>query len=142
MKKIFTNIAAVSAFAVVSTVTAYADDLQSISGKWSLKKTVDGNAITQAVEIKKDKFTFSVKNSDGNTVLYAEGSVKVEKLSPFKSIKFFDIKAGRSATETESVDEVRQGIYQVEDGTWTLASNFDAERDQKPTVDVYSKVTN
>ena len=142
MKKIFTGIAAASFFAISSTFTAFADDLESISGKWSLKKTVDGQSITQAVEIKKDKFKFSIKNSDGKTVLYAEGSIKLETLSPFKSIKFFDMKAGESAGEIQSVDEVRQGIYQVGDGTWTLASNFDAERDQKATVDVYSKVTN
>ena len=142
MKKILTSLLAVSAFAVVSTSTASADDLESISGKWSSKKTVDGQAIAQVVEIKKDKFTFDRKNSSGKTVLYAEGSIKLEKLGPFKSIKFFDIKAGESAGQTESVDEVRQGIYQIGDGTWTLASNFDAERDEKATVDVYTKAGN
>ena len=139
MKKILASILVVSVFTVISTLTASADDLESLSGKWSLKKTVDGQAITQAVEIKKDKFTFEIKNSDGKTVLYAEGSIKLEKLGAFKSIKFFNMKAGESAAQAESVDEERQSIYQLGDGTWTMASNFDAARDDKPSVDVYTK---
>ena len=142
MKKLIANMLAVSTLAVISTFPASADDLESISGKWSLKKTLDGQAITQAVEIKKDKFTFEIKNSEGKAVLYAEGSIKLEKLGAFKSIKFFNIKAGESSSQTESVDEERQSIYHVGNGTWTMASNFDAVRDEKPSVDVYSKAAN
>jgi len=143
MKKIFESILVVSVFTVLSTVSALGDDLESLSGKWSLKRTNgDGQTITQAVEIKKDKFTFEIKGSDGKTVLYAEGNVKVEKLGAFKAIKFFNIKAGESASQTESVDEERMSVYQLGDGTLTVASNFDAVRDQKPSVDVYQKAGN
>ncbi|MBI3852810.1 MAG: hypothetical protein HY298_21355 [Verrucomicrobia bacterium] len=143
MKNILANILAVSALVITFTFTASADDLDSLSGKWSLKKkSPDGQTITQSIEIKKDKFTFEIKGSDGNTVLYAEGSIKLEKLGAFKSIKFFNIKAGQSASQTESVDEERLSIYQLGEGTWTLAANFDAVRDEKPSVDVYTKAGN
>src|SRR5580765_5070255 len=114
MKKILASILIVSAFTVVSTFTVSADDLESLSGKWSLKKkNSEGQTITQLVEIKKDKFTFEIKNGDGKTVLYAEGSIKLEKLGAFKSIKFFNMKAGESAAQAESVDEERQSVYQL-----------------------------
>jgi protein-disulfide isomerase len=143
MKRILASMLAVSAFAVISTFTASGDDLESLSGKWLLKKkSPEGQAITQSIEIKKDKFTFEIKNSDSKTVLYAEGSIKLEKLGAFKSVKFFNIKAGESASQTESVDEERQSIYQLGDGTLTVASNFDAVRDDKPNVDVYTKAGN
>jgi hypothetical protein len=143
MKKLLACMFAVSAFAVISTFTAAADDLESLGGKWSLKKkSPDGQAITQLIEIKKDKFTFEIKGSDDKTVLYAQGSIKLEKLGAFNSIKFFNIKAGESASQTDSVDEERQSIYQLGDGTLTVASNFDAARAEKPSVDVYTKAGN
>ena len=143
MKRTLASILVLSAFVTVTTLTASADDLESLSGKWSLKKkSPEGQPITQSVEIKKDKFTFEIKDGDGKTVLYAEGSIKLEKLGAFKSIKFFNIKAGQSASSTESVDEERQSVYQLGDGTWTLAANFDAVRDEKPSVDVYTKAGN
>ena len=116
------------------------DDLENLSGRWLSKKTIDdGRTITQTIEIKKDKLTFEIKNKDGKAILYAEGNIKLETLGSFKTMKVFDIKAGESAAETESVDGNRTSIYQFSGGTWTLASNFDAVRDEKPSVDVYTK---
>lgn len=139
MKKFFASMVFVSAFALLSTVRALGDDLESLSGKWVAKKTIQGQAITQTIEIKKDKLTLEVKNSDGKTVLYAEAKIKLETLGSFKTMKAFDIKAGESSSETESVDGSRTSIYQLSGGTWTMASNFDEIRDEKPTVDVYNK---
>lgn len=143
MKKLIASMLAVSTFALISTLTASGDDLESLGGKWSLKKkSPEGQAITQTIEIKKDKFTFEIKNNDGKTALYAEGSIKLEKLGAFKSVKFFNLKAGESASQTEAVDEERQSIYLLGDGTLTVASNFDAVREEKPSVDVYTKAGN
>ena len=139
MKKFFASMVFVSAFALLSTVRALGDDLESLSGKWVAKKTIQGQSITQTIEIKKDKLTFEVKNSDGKTVLYAEAKIKLETLGSFKTMKAFDIKAGESSSGTESVDGSRTSIYQLSGGTWTMASNFDEIREEKPTVDVYTK---
>ena len=139
MKKFFASMVFVSAFALLSTIRALGDDLESLSGKWVAKKTIQGQSITQTIEIKKDKLTFEVKNSDGKTVLYAEAKIKLETLGSFKTMKAFDIKAGESSSETESVDGSRTSIYQLSGGTWTMASNFDEIREEKPTVDVYTK---
>jgi len=143
MKTLLIKILAVSAFVALSVSNTFADDLERLSGKWSLKRnSSQGEAVTQAVEIKKDKFTFKIVNSDNKVVIYVEGDIKLEKLGPFKSIKFFNMKAGASASELEPISEDRISIYQLGEGTWTLASNFDEERDQKPSVDVYKRAQN
>lgn len=143
MKKFLANLLIVSASVVLGASTTSADDLERLAGKWSLKRTnSQGQPITQAVEVKKDKFTFKIMDGEDKVVLYAEGDIKLEKLGPFKSIKFFNMKAGASATEAESISEERVSIYQLGDGTWTLGSNFDEERDQRPSLDVYKKLQN
>lgn len=141
MKTLLTRILAVSTFLALGASVSFADDLERLSGKWSLKKdSSQGEAVTQAVEIKKDKFTFKMLNSDDKVIIYVEGDIKLEKLGTFKSIKFFNMKAGASASELEPISEERVSIYQLGEGTWTLASNFDEERDQKPSLDVYKRV--
>ena len=41
--------------------TALADDLNSLAGKWSVKKAnPEGQNVTQTIEVKKDKFTRDV----------------------------------------------------------------------------------
>ena len=77
--------------------------------------------------------------NDDKVALYAEGDIKLEKLGPFNSIKFYNIKAGLSSSETQPVDEERASIYQLGEGSLTVASDFEADRNQKPSLDVYSK---
>jgi uncharacterized protein (TIGR03067 family) len=126
---------------ILFALSVSADDLDKLSGKWSVNKTNDqGQAYAQTIEVKKDKFTFKISGKDGSVYLYAEGHIKVEKLGPFQVIKLTDIKAGQSETDTQSIDDDRTSIYQLDRDTWTLASNFDKERNQKPVVDVYKKV--
>ena len=87
---------------VVSAASAVAGDLQDLAGKWSVKKTNEnGQVYTQVVEFKKEKFVFKMVSSEGKTFLHAEGDVKVEKLGPFKSVKFFNIKAGAAAVQPQ-----------------------------------------
>ena len=129
----------VVALSVVAS-SALADDLEKLAGKWSVKKTNnEGQAITQTIEIKKDKLIFRVVGSDGETHLYATGDIKLEKLGPFNVMKVTNLKGGPSESELNPVDDDRTLIYQLGDNTWTVASNFDKEREQKPSVDVYKK---
>jgi hypothetical protein len=132
-------VAALSFFLVLSS-PALAGDLEDLAGKWSAKKTNDvGQAYTQTVEITKDKFTFKILSAEGKVVLYAKGDIKVEKLGPFKSIKFSNIQAGDTADNLDPVNDDRVCIYTVGDGALKLASNFDKDRDNGAVLDVYSK---
>ena len=119
-----------------------ADDLASLSGKWSIKKTNDqGQSYTQTIEIKKDKFVFQIVGADDNVVIYAEGDLKLEKLGPFSSAKFYHIRGGPSAGNTQEVDDEYVSVYVLDEDTWTLSSNFDKQREnQKPGADVYKRV--
>jgi hypothetical protein len=125
-----------------SSSSSSADDLTSLSGKWSIKKTNDqGQSFTQTIEIKKDKFVFQIIGADDNMVIYAEGDLKLEKLGPFSSAKFYHIRGGPSAGNTQEVDDEYVSVYVLDDDTWTLSSNFDKQREnQKPGVDVYKRV--
>ena len=124
-----------------STGSLSADDLPSLSGKWSVKKTNDqGQNFTQTIEIKKDKFVFQIIGSDDNVVIHAEGDLKLEKLGPFSSAKFYHIRGGPSAGNMEEVDDEYVSVYVLDEDTWTLSSNFDKQREnQKPGVDVYKR---
>src|SRR5215471_6112267 len=119
-----------------------ADDLSSLSGKWSVKKTNEqGQNITQTLEVKKDKFVFQIIDADDKVVIYAEGDLKLEKLGPFSSAKFYHIRGGPSAGNTEEVDDEYVSVYVLDEDTWTLSSNFDKQREnQRPGVDVYKRV--
>jgi len=122
--------------------SVFAGDLEDLAGKWSVKKTNDqGQAFTQTLEVKKDKFTFKIVGADNKLVLYAIGDVKVEKLGPFKSIKFTNIQAGPSADNLDNVTDDRVCIYTLSESGLNLASNFDKERDNGPSLDAYSKVS-
>jgi hypothetical protein len=121
--------------------SAFAGDLEDLAGKWSAKKTNDqGQKYTQTIEVKKDKFTFKIVDADDKVVLIAKGDVKIEKLGPFKSIKFSNIQAGSKADELEAIDDDRVCIYTLSGNSFSLASNFDKERDAGAALDLYSKV--
>ena len=140
MKTILISILTAIALAAFFPGTVFADDLQELSGKWTVKKTnAEGQAYSQVIEITKDKFTFSISNSDDRVVFFAKGDIQLQKLGPFNSIKFKNMKIGASSEDTQPFDEDRDSIYQLTDGTLTLASNFDAKREQAPSLDVYKK---
>ena len=129
------------ALTMIPAVPTRAGDLEDLAGKWSVKKTNNqGQPYNQSIEVTKDKFVFQLLGDDGTVMLYAEGDLKLEKLGPFKSVKFTNIKAGLSATDTQSTDAEYQSVYMITDDGWTVASNFDKEREQKPALDVYKKV--
>ncbi len=132
--------AVLSLFLLVG-ISAFAGDLEDLAGKWSTKKTNEqGEKYTQTVEFKKDKFIFKIMSADDKVVLYAKGDVKVEKLGAFKSIKFTNIQGGSKEDELEAVDDDRACVYTLSGNSFTLASNFDKERDAGPALDLYTKV--
>jgi uncharacterized protein (TIGR03067 family) len=139
MKKLLFSICLASLFC---SRAALADDLDTLSGKWSVKKVNDqGQNITQTIEIKKDKFVFQIMTADDSVVLYAEGDFKLEKFGPFSAARFSKIRGGSSASNLDDVDDVYVSIYTLDGDNWTMASNFDKQRDgQKPGVDVYHHV--
>ncbi len=130
--------------AAVCVTPALGDDLEALAGKWSVQKTNDdGQRYTQQIEIKTNKFTFQISDRDGDTMLYAEGRVKLDKLGPFKAISFTDIKAGQSSTQVDPIDDTYTSIYTLDGDTWQLVMNFDKSRgdQQKPSLDVMRKAT-
>src|SRR6266849_11166436 len=91
---------------------AFADDVEALSGKWSVKKVNDqGQNITQTIDVKKDKFVFQILTADDSVVLYAEGDLKLEKLGPFSAARFLHIRGGNSASNLDDVDDVYLSIY-------------------------------
>ncbi len=121
---------------------AFADDLEALAGKWSVKKVNDqGQNITQTIEVKKDKFVFQILTADGSVVLYAEGDLKLEKMGPFNTARFYHIRGGSSASNLDDVDDVYVSVYSLDGDTWTLATNLDKQRDgQRPSLDLYRQV--
>jgi len=119
-----------------------ADDLEQLSGKWSVKKVSDeGQDYSQTITVKKDKFVFEILGAEGRMVLHAEGDLKLDKLGPFSAARFVNIRAGRSADDLRDVDDEYVSIYRLEGDTWTTAMNFDRERErQKPSLDIYRRV--
>ena len=143
MKKQIVRLLPLLSFAAVLATPAFADDLAMMAGKWSTQKTnEDGQRYTQQIEIKKDKFTFKVSSPGGETQLYAEGDIKLDKAGPFKTIAFTNIKAGQSDSDTNPIDDTYNSIYKFgDDDTLLVVMNFDKDRDepQKPRLDVYRK---
>jgi len=143
MKKQILSIVSVLCLAVAFSSSAFSEDLSMLAGKWSVQKTnEDGQRFSQVIEIKKDKFTFKVVGADGETRLYAEGDVKVDKAGPFKTVIFSNIKAGQSSSDSSPIDDTYTSIYRMgDDGTWLVVMNFDKDRDeqQKPALDAYHK---
>lgn len=136
MKRLITLAAIITAI----TLTSFADDLAKLEGKWSVKKSRDGQSFAQTIEIKKDTFKFKIIRGNDEVAIYAEGKLKLEKSGPFNVAKFTDIKAGASESDISDLDDDHVSIYVLGENTWTVAANFDKERgDQKPSLDIYTK---
>ena len=120
--------------------TTRADDLAALQGKWSVKKSGDRGTYTQHLEIKDKKFVFKIINADDAVAFVATGEVELKKQGAFNTARFFAIKAGRTDSELEPVEEERNSVYLLDASQFYLASNFDKSRErEKPSVDAYSK---
>ena len=128
--------------ALAGSAAAAADDLDALTGKWSLKKTNDqGQEYTQMISLSKDKFVFQILGSNDQVALYADGDLKLDKSGPFSAVHFVNIRAGRSASDLRDVDDEYVLIYRLKDDRWITASGFDKEREgQKPSLDIYQRV--
>jgi hypothetical protein len=128
---------------VLCASPALSEELSAFAGKWISQKTNDdGQRYTQTIEVKKEKFTFQVSSPDGESHLYAEGDLKLDKTGPFKTVIFSNIKAGQSSSDTTPIEETYTSIYKFgDDDSLMVVMNFDKERDeqQKPRLDSYRK---
>ena len=141
MKKIIATIFSSFFLLISATSTGLSSELERIQGEWSINKTnEEGQSYTQTIQIKESKFTFKIIDREGQLLLYAEGNIECEKLGPFKSIKFFSIASGASESELDPVDDDRTVIYKLGYNTWILATNFDKDRGEPPSIDIYNKV--
>jgi len=127
---------------LLCVATLVADDAALLAGKWSVKKVNDeGQKFTQTIEIKPDnKFVFQILGEDNQPAFLAHGDFKLEKLGPFNAARFFHIKAGAVDSDLNDLDDEYESVYVLGGDTWTLASNFDKDRQQKPALDVYQRV--
>jgi hypothetical protein len=140
MKTTIVTLAAASGFAILLTLSAAADDLQALSGKWVAERTdSQGRSARQVLEIKKDKFIFKVLRDGDQVALYAEGEVKTEQLGPFNAARFYKIQGGTSASDLQPVEDDRTLIYTLADNELTVAANFDKERSEPASVTKYTK---
>lgn len=140
MKTTIVTLAAAVGIATLITLSAAADDLQALSGKWVAERTGgQGRSSKQVLEIKKEKFTFKVLGDADQVALYAEGEVKTEQLGPFKAARFYKIQGGPSASDLQPVEDDRTVIYTLGDNELTVAANFDKERSEPASVTKYTK---
>jgi hypothetical protein len=51
-----------------------------------------------------------------------------------------NIRGGESPSSLENIDDEYNTIYVLDSDTWTIASNFDQEREDGPSLDVYQRV--
>jgi len=140
MKKTFLFVTTAIVFATLGSPGALANELDDVAGHWVAKvNDGSGQSFKQTLVIRQNKFTFEVVPEGGQTVLYAEGDLKVEALGPFKAAKFYNIRGGASAAELQSVDDERTVIYSLDGNEMTVAANFDKERAEPPMATKYVK---
>ncbi len=127
----------------VCALPSRADDLDRLQGHWVAKNTNDeGQVSTLNLDLAKNKLTFKILNAEKQVSLYAEGEIELKSMPPFKVIHFFNLKAGASAADLQTVEDERNTIYTFDDdGNCVMAGNFDKTRDnEKPNLTTYHKV--
>jgi hypothetical protein len=126
---------------VASATAADSPGLDALQGAWSAKRTnQEGQVVSQVLEIKKDRLTFTILGADSEIRFFAKGAVAVQKLGPFQTLKITGIQAGRSEDSVEAVDDDRTSVFVLDGDTLTLASNFDKAREgQPPRAEIYSR---
>jgi hypothetical protein len=141
MKKYLLTTVIAGVLAMAATTTSLGQSLSDLQGKWELKKkTARFGDATQTIEIKDQKFTYKVVSKDGETLLFAKGKVKVEKLGPFNVVKLTDIEGGRSETDLQAVDDERTIVYATGENSLSFAMNFDRSREGEETeCNTYTK---
>jgi len=140
MKRTIVSFVAAFVLSNLGVLSAPADDLSALAGKWVAEKTDErGRFSKQVLEIKTNKFTFQVLREGEELRLYAVGDVAAERLGPFKAAKFFNISGGRSASDLQPVDDERTVIYTLVNNELTVAANLDKERSEPATLTKFKK---
>ena len=142
MKTAFRSILLLAVLGLALPCATFGQSFSDLKGKWTLKKKSNRwGEVTQTVVFKDNQFTYKVASKDGDTLLYAKGKVKVEKLGAFKVMKLTDIEGGNSESSLEAINDDREMIYSTGWNTITVAVNFDRTRDNEETeADTYNKV--
>src|SRR5262245_21741876 len=108
MKTIFLALSAL----LLAATSIHADDAKQLLGKWAAKKVNDnGENYTQTIEISPGKLVFQILGAEGAVFIHAEGEMKLADLGPFKTARFFNIKAGQSKDDLESLDDEFVNAY-------------------------------
>jgi len=119
-----------------------AGDAELLDGKWSVKRSnQQWHSSSQTIEVKGNKFIFQMLDDAGQVVLHAEGDLKLEKLGPFSVGRFVHVRGGESPSNLEEVDDEYASVYTLDGDVWTMAVNFDKDREPGPTLDVYHRVS-
>ena len=117
-------------------------ELEKLQGKWETTRTSEaGQKVKQTIDLKKDKMVYKIADASGSTVFIATADVKPQKSGAFRTFTISNIKAGRDEDSLEEADGERAYVYMLGDGTLTIVSNIDEERERPPVLDVYKKVS-
>ncbi|HAM70072.1 MAG TPA: hypothetical protein DCM86_00320 [Verrucomicrobiales bacterium] len=113
--------------------------LSKLAGKWSATGSGrDGKPATRILEISGEKLVFQLLDEDKQLQIYATGKINTEALGSINIFKVSDLRGGQSPDSLDAVDDDRTVVFLLGDGTLTVASGFDKERDEeRPRVDVY-----
>jgi hypothetical protein len=130
----------IAALLVATAFSGLAADLDSLQGRWVAKKRTDDGAVTQTLEFKKDKWTFKYE-VDGSMRFAAAGAVQVTKAGVYNSMRLHNMKFGETEADLNDLDDERHLVFLLQDGLLYVANALDRQRDdEKPSLDVYSKV--
>jgi uncharacterized protein (TIGR03067 family) len=141
MKKLILTVLAACLFAAFCAPTFAADTAESLGGQWSLERdSSSGNPLTQTLDVKDGKFTFTIHSADKKVVFFAKGKFTVQMHESIKIITFSAMMAGASAEEATATDDVRECVYTVDGDTMTVALDFDKQRGKSPRIEVYTRV--
>jgi hypothetical protein len=139
MKRVLRTCFLIASFFLAQILLA--GDAETLAGKWSVNHvTPQWQTTSQTIEVKGTKFIFEALDKDRQAVVHAEGDIKFEKLGPFSLVRFVHVRAGESASNMDNVDDEFNCIYTIDGNTWTLANNFDKDRDTGPNLDAYKRV--
>ena len=140
MKTILKYLSVITFLALIH-FSAKADDLGKLSGKWMVEKeNTEGQKYKQVLEFKEKTFKFWIKSPQGQTMIYAEGAAKIQKVNDLHLLMLKDIKAGESETNISAIYDDRTIVYRMGYKAMTVATNFESSRDEDPEIDIYKKV--
>jgi hypothetical protein len=115
-------------------------DLEELQGTWALEGfTLDGQACQKLIEFARDQLVLRINDLDGKVRFLCRGSVTLEKLGPFNSLKVTDLRSVPSVLPTGQPVRPGTWLYKVAGDTMSVAANFDTAGPGAPAFEVYTK---